>query len=280
MTRKKILKVTFILLAVFFGLLLIVVADALIKTNFVNGKPVPTPATKLVVASPVNLDQIVGISKFRSCQGHDNSGKGPEGIVENNRSMKHYFAPPASIREQLGVIEIFAPFDGKIVHRFPGSHGSEIMIAPEADRSWAMIVFHIDLLPGYDLGKQVMAGELIGHANVKGRHDFDIGFAYADRSLLIENVLAVFTGSPHFMLPKSSYLTSVFDHMAPEVLAQFKQAGFNTDNMQYSREFRDANKCDFDNAAYIPGDWQYLPGHDPMKQGEQNTIPPEPVRQP
>lgn len=275
MNKKKILRIALISGGVLLGLFLIILADTAIRTYFVNGKPLPPPDNKFIVANPVNLDQIEGISKFRSCQGHDMSGKGSNGVIEGNRSMKHYFSPRNELREELGAIEIFAPFDGEIVHRFWGKFGDEIMIAPDNNRNWALIVFHIQLVDGLKTGSRVKAGELIGHAHTQSRHDFDIGLTYTSGSLLLERILQLFRGSPHFMLPKGNYMVSPFDYMSEGVLEEFKAAGFDPADLQYSQEYRDKNPCDFSKAGMTLDEWQYLPGLGPMtpEQQRQNAPP-------
>lgn len=276
MTRKKVLKIALICSAVFFGLLSIVVLDTVIRTYLVNGKPLPPPDNKFVVANPINLKQIEGISKFRSCQGHDMSGKGENGVVESNRSMKHYFSPRDELREKLGVIEIFAPFDGEIVHRFGGKFGNEIMIAPDANPNWAVIIFHIELKDGLNTGKRVEAGNLIGYAHTQSRHDFDIGLTYTYGSQLLERFLQLTQGSPHFMLPKGNYMASIFDYMTDGVLGEFTSAGFDTADLKYSQEYRDARPCDFSEAGMSLDEWQYLPGLGPQTPEQQNQNIPKP----
>lgn len=257
------------------GLFLIVVLDTVIRTYLVNGKPLPAPA-KFITATPVNLEQIAGISKFRSCQGHDMSGKGSSGIIEGNRSMKHYFAPREELKEKLDVIEIRSPFDGQIVYQQPSQKGREMMVAPDADKKWAVIIFHILPLDGYKSGRQVKAGELLGYAHVQGRHDFDIALTHTDGGLLLERVLQLTRGSPHFMLPKGNYMVSPFDYMTEDVLQEFKTAGFDPEKMQYSQEYRDKNPCDFDKAGLATDDWQYLPGFAPKTPEQQQQSAPQP----
>lgn len=280
MNKQKIKKIALITGGVLLGLFLIVVADVVIKTYLVNGEPLPPPDNKFIVSNPVNLAQIEGISKFRSCQGHDMSGKGVSGIIEGNRSMKHYFSPHNELREKLGVIEIFAPFDGQIVHRFWGKFGDEIMIAPDADRKWAVIVFHIELKDGLKSGSRVKAGELIGHAHTQSRHDFDLGLTYTEGSLILEKALQLFKGSPHFMLPKGHYMASIFDYMDDDVLAEYKAAGFDPSNIQFTQEYRDKNPCDFSKAGMALDEWQYLPGLGPQTPEQQGQGIPQPDSQP
>lgn len=271
--RQKIIRRTLFAFLGLFALLVIVILDAVIQTYLINGKPLPPPK-KFITANPVNLSQIGGISKFRSCQGHEYSGKGPEGIVESNRSMKHYIAPKEEIRDKLGVIEIFAPFDGKLVFVLPEGKGAQLIISPEGEKNWGLIIFHVDRLPGIKVGSKLKSGQLIGHANVKDRHDFDIALTYTNSSLIVENIAKLLRGSPLLPLPKDDYLVSAFDYMTDEVRAQFTAAGFKLDEMQYSRKYRDGKFCDFEKSSQYPEDWQYLPGQNPFeKQKQQQQLP-------
>lgn len=272
MNKQKIKKITLITGAVLLGLFLIVVVDTVIRTYVVEGKPLPAP-TKFITAIPVKLDQIAGISKFRSCQGHDMSGKGSTGIIEGNRSMKHYFAPREELKKRLDVIEIRAPFDGEIVYGQPSQKGREMMIAPDADPNWAVIIFHILPLDGYKSGREVKAGELLGYAHVQGRHDFDIALTHVDGGLLLEKLLQLVRGNPHFMLPKGNYMVSPFDYMTSDVLKEFQTAGFNTSDMQFTQEYRDDHPCDFGKAGMAQDEWQYLPGLGPQTGQPQPGTP-------
>lgn len=262
-------------LAAILGFLLVIILDTYVQTYHINGKPLPEPE-KFITANPVNLKQIAGISKFRSCQGHEYSGKGPEGIVESNRSMKHYIAPTDELRDQLNKIEIFAPFDGELVFVLPESKGSQIMLSPNGKKNWGLFIFHVDRLEGIKVGSELKAGQLIGHANVKDRHDFDIALTYTNGSLIVENVAKLLRGSPILPLPKDDYLASAFDYMTKEVRAEFMEAGFKLEDMQYSREHRDKNRCDFNDASKYRNDWQYLPGQDPFEKREQQNQIPQP----
>ena len=72
-----------------------------------------------IIANPLDLSQIQRISLFRSCVGHDYSGKNIEGEEEILRSMKHYLEPlPALVGTNQ--IKIFAPFDGKVAEILEG----------------------------------------------------------------------------------------------------------------------------------------------------------------
>lgn len=281
--KHKILKYLLITLAAIFSLLLVMAVEAIVRLYHVDGKPLPETPEKFITASPVNLEQIVGMSKYRSCQGHDNSAKGASGQIENNRSMKHYIVPRADIKEQLGVIEIFAPFDGIIALSMPGWKGREMILAPDVNERWGFLIFHIDPVEGVGNGAKIKAGQLIGHANVKDRHDFDLGLTYTYSSITIEKLLSLVRDTPHFPFPKSNYLVSPFDYMDDGVLQKFKDAGFDPNQMQFTKEERDQKPCNYDSPKLDDADWQYLPGQNPKEiqlqqeelQQPQNQTPPQ-----
>src|SRR3989344_2952764 len=120
--------------------------------------------TKLIVANPIDLSQILRISKFRSCVGHDYSGFNIDGEKESLRSMKHYVEP---IQSLIGSdkINIFAPFNGVIKEIHESPPGKQILISSEIDRSWNFIFFHVEPLSEIEEGTEVNAGQLIGHVS-------------------------------------------------------------------------------------------------------------------
>lgn len=269
MHNPKLRKYILLPLLVLLALLAVVVGESALRLFFINGSPLPPPKQKLITAVPFNLEQIAGISKYRSCQGHDYSGKAADGVIENNVSMKHYIVPRSELTDQLGVTEIRSPMDGKVVYSFYEGKGSQIFISPASDPDWAVVLIHVDMLPGVKVGSQVKAGQLLGHANTKGRHDFDLAVHHADSWVLAEDIARLLTGSPFVSLPKVGYTDSAFNHMTDEVLAEFKAAGFDPNNMAYTRDFRSQHPCNFDDFQANKDDWQYLPGQSPYGNNYQ-----------
>lgn len=270
--KNKIRKRLLFGVAIIMLLFVFLVADAIARLYIFDAKPMSAPKDKVITASPIKLGQIVGISKFRSCQGHEYSGKNTDGEIESGRSMKHYLVPREDISQKLNTIEIYAPFNGTVTYLVPGSKGREMILSPDRDKNWGFLIFHIDTLSGIRNGSHITAGQLIGYANVKDRHDFDIGLTRTDGSILFEKVLSLIRGTPHFMFPKSNYLVSPFDYMDKGVTAQFREAGFDTDNLQISKDARDQKPCDFEKAAEYKDDWQYLPGTSPRETQEKSRL--------
>jgi len=124
------------------------------------------------------LEKIAQISKFRSGAGHDFSDK-----TETCRSMKHYYAPkPEHINNE---IEIYSPVDGSIAGLWEngrweqGADAYQIYIEPEDHPAFTIRLFHV-IIDGLEVGDQVEAGQLLGHAYMSDPvlaqvgHDFDI----------------------------------------------------------------------------------------------------------
>lgn len=123
---------------------------------------------QVVTANFVNPQDIVKISKFRSCCGHDYSGDG-----ETNRSMKHYFTPKSSFGISNNALPIYAPFDGEIQgirqegHELPcfnDKQGYQILVVPRERPSMVLKIFHTNPLVR---GGSVKAGELIAYADLR-----------------------------------------------------------------------------------------------------------------
>lgn len=208
------------------------------------GKPVPRPAAGLVLsASPVDLSQIAQISKFRSCAGHDYSAMGPDGRPEKNRSMKHYFAPVASLAGSTGKVKEFSPVAGTIsrVQVEQNPRGAQVWVSVGSGfGSWNVVFFHLDLAAGLAQGSKVAAGQLIGYANLSGdANDFDIAVAKFG--------------------PGGMTLDSLLNRLTPSVAQQFAARGITPANAIVSKADRDASPCAFGGGGPAnPADWVTL----------------------
>lgn len=256
--RKFILKSLLVLII----LLLIVIAESFVKLYYVNSPALPKPP-KIITANPVDLSQIIGFSKFRSCSGHDFSGKNDQGIIESGRSMKMYVIPDDSLKDKLHVIKIYAPFDGKIAFMFQEGGADrqpsyQIYVQSAKQPDYALNFFHTDPLPGTKIGNKVNAGQLLAYAHVRGAADFDIAFHRLDSGVLVQDIGGLF-GMPFLPLPKYDYLMPFTNFLSPKVAAEYKAAGFNLDNMTISKQYRDKHACDF-NAQPVDSDYQFLSG--------------------
>ena len=183
-----------------------------------------------ITTNPIDLTQIFSISQFRSCMGHDYSGKNVDGQIEKNRSMKHYITVTQEFDQSAGKVKVFAPFNGKItsVKDEQNPRGNQVWLEGNT-AGWNFIFFHIDLLPNIAKGSEINAGELIGYANLKGGANFDFG------------VKSFGFGGQKFDSP--------FNYMSADVLSEYAKVGIDPDNILIPKETRDASPCDFDQGS-------------------------------
>jgi len=183
------------------------------------------PTRPFITANPIDLNQTKAISQFRSCEGHNFSGRNADGIKETYRTMKHYIEVVDSLAQTPGQVKIFAPFDGRVSQISKGPRGSRVHLSPDADTSdWDFLYFHVDLLPKYnDQGTDISAGDHIGYANLIGGANFDFSLR-------------------NFGLG-SQLNDTPFSYMTEEVLSQYAAAGITLDNIVIPQEERDASPC-------------------------------------
>lgn len=195
----------------------------------------PDPSAKYITAVPLDLSQIERMSKYRSCAGHDRAGYSFAQEMESNRSMKHYFYPVPEFQGTLDQVKFFAPFDGTVASIFHEAdkkdgrphNGNGITLTPDADKNAFLQFGHVYFVKEFAEGDRVTAGELMGYAALGDQgFDFDIDLMGAKKKDV-------------------EVLGSIFDHMAPDVLAAFAADGVTPDNAIITKEERDASPCDF-----------------------------------
>lgn len=200
----------------------------------------PSPTAKYITAVPVDLEQIQSISKYRSCAGHIRDGYTFKGVLENDSSMKHYFLPIPELQGTLDKVKLFAPFDGtiinidyekdKIIPERP-HNGGGLHFVSSVDPNAVIVYGHIYTVKEYKVGDKVKAGELVGYASLgqKG-NDFDIDLSTPGGTGAYNN---------------REVLDSIFDHMTPKVLDAFAKYGITPENTKFTKEYRDANPCNY-----------------------------------
>lgn len=196
-------------------------------------------AAQFITANPVDLSQIMALSQYRSCAGHDyRHPMVTTGAFEATpRSMKHYVKVKPEYRGTLEAVPVFAPFTGQIstLDTDRGGPGDQqVSLTPDADnpaspRRWHFVFFHINLNGDLREGSRVAAGDRIGWANLargpeRATDNFDFGMK--------------FTRPLH--QPAGD---EVFRHMMPQVLAEYQQYGLTREALTISEEFRDAHDC-------------------------------------
>ena len=206
-----------------FMIIPLVVIIGVAATVFLVIPRILPPPGDFIVVNPIDLSQVSMISTFRSCEGHDYSGFNINGELESGRSMKHYIVPTDEFKNTQGRLKALAPFDGTIVSIEREFRGAQVWLSPQ-ENDFNFIFFHIDLLPELAVGTEVKAGQIIGHADVRGANDFDIGLK---------------------RFPPFFYLDSPFNYMSAEVLEQYFDLGIERDNIIISKQERDQNPCTF-----------------------------------
>lgn len=195
---------------------------------------------KFIVVNPIDLSQIRGFSKYRSCAGHDYRGPTVEtGEKESTpRSMKHYIKVKEELRGKNGVVKAIAPFDGTISNiekndpeRKP--YDQQIWLTPKTNskipRQWHFVFFHIDLKDNLTEGSTVKAGEIIGTAYLtRGQENSTDNF---DMAVKFTRPMA----APAIELPLA--------HATNEVLSEYEKRGVTLSDMVVSKNYRDQNLC-------------------------------------
>jgi hypothetical protein len=225
----------------------------------------PSKTAKTITSVPLDLTQIKSISKFRSCAGHDRAGYNFNQVLETDRSMKHYLYPVPEFQGTLDKVKMYTPFDGTVAMiqwvspdgskvrsdwlRKDGSKefgqtqkaesggrknsGNDIDFVSPLDENAVFGFRHVVFAKDFKIGDKVKAGELIGYASISEKvNDFDID--YVAREYKTE-------GNKYIEV-----LDSVFDHMTPEVLAEFAKFDITPENTKFTQEERDAKPCGYD----------------------------------
>ncbi len=214
---------------------------------------------KFIVVNPLDLSQIRGFSKYRSCMGHDyRNPTAREGMKESTpRSMKHYIKVKEDLIGKNGVVKAIAPFDGHISNiekRDPERkpYDQQIWLTPDNNsknpRQWHFVFFHIDLRDDLKQGSKVRAGEVIGTAYMtRGPENSTDNF---DMAVKFTRPMAV----PAVDLPLA--------HATDEVLAEYEAYGVTLEKMEISKEYRDQNMCKTTGDSQA-GDVYFDPNTDP-----------------
>lgn len=264
-------------------------ANAVIAAALLSASSASAQVVDHYYLNPQNVDQI---SKFRSCAGHHYgyddmfSGLGVREVetdpTETNRSMKHYFSPLQSLRDNgsNNTLELHAPFDGTIYRVTSGGHetgyeNKEVWIQSDVSPDTFAIVFHVnllDLFPDYwndypaeywphhgpdDTDYErltVSSGEVIGYADLRG--------TISDIAILKK----VSSTEYHYL--------SYFDDavMTEQAFAVYQQYGLNSrGDVIVSKEFRNANPLPADCwGGRREGDWFRLTKADEIVAGESS----------
>ena len=165
---------------------------------------------ELLEAPLTEISQLEEVSKFRSGAGHDFSYDagfpfGASDSTEPPSSMKHYLAPLAAYSGDRVTVPVYAPLAGEITRVTEETNGAtvnkRVEIVSAEDPSYMIILFHIDLDEAYPqilddwpvefwpshqedddnyLTTTVASGDLLGYADMRTGHDFDVAVLWTD----------------------------------------------------------------------------------------------------
>jgi hypothetical protein len=158
--------------------------------------------------------------------------------------MKHYFTLHPEYEKE-NFVEIYAPYDGYMA-LFVGPE--EIWVAPGKKsvfgilpmNRWMFSVTHVKPRADLNMGDYVKAGEVIGYGTFSPKYErgypsFDVVYGKLGSLLKMKKV-------DNWRSPYGD-LDSIFNHLSPEVLAQYEQKGITRENVIISKEERDADPC-------------------------------------
>ncbi len=205
---------------------------------------------RFITANPLDLSQIDGFSKYRSCMGHDFRAPNPYGEKEATpRSLKHYVMVKPQFRGTIDKVPAFAPFDGiiSVVDDDLGGQGDQqIWLTPHgiSPRQWHFVFFHINLKQGLEKGAPVKAGELIGTANLRRGP---------------ENATSNFDIAVKFTRPMHRpAIDAPFNHAAQNVLDEYRKYGVSASDFIIPEKERDAVACRIDPSVNYGGPDAYF----------------------
>ena len=214
-------------------------------TSYSSNISSPKSTDIFIVANPVNLSTLMGITKFRSCFGHEFGYTSAFEGKEAKSSLKHYFVPDFKYENTNNAVPVYAPFDGVIIYTEEGTQ--QFMIEQRPFNGWVFDFAHVFIKEGLKTGSEVKAGELVGYVDLITAHAFDISLQTKSKSGY---------GKDYDWF--NNY-ESIFNHMSDEVYAQYVAAGINKENIIILKAFRDANPCPCDdsqppypNSPYCP----------------------------
>ena len=219
-------------------------------------------ARRFITVNPLDLSQIEGFSKYRSCMGHDFRAPSLSGEKESTpRSLKHYVMVKPKFHGTVDKVSAFSPFDGTISvidDDLGGPGDQQIWLTPDSisPRQWHFVFFHINLKEGLKKGSAVKAGDLIGTANLRRGPD---------------NITSNFDIAVKFTRPMHrSAIDAPLNHAVQNVLDEYREYGVSANDFIIPEKERDAVACQIDpNVNYggpdayfaretSPGDYLWL----------------------
>ena len=201
---------------------------------------------KLLKWPLTEISQLEELSKFRSGAGHDFSYDagfpfGASDSTEPPSSMKHYLAPLSAYSGDRVTVPIYAPLAGEITRVTEETNGAiinkRVEIVSAEDPSYLLIIFHIDLDEAYPqilddwpvefwpshqdddnsyVTTTVASGDLLGYADMRTAHDFDVAVLWTDTD-------------------GERYWVSYFELMPDSLFARFAGRGIQRSHLAFSK---------------------------------------------
>lgn len=218
--------------------------------------PLVTPS---FTSSPVAVEELVDLSRFRSCAGHDFSGSSVDepSVSESDRSMIHY----VSLATTYGSgddVAIAALADGTITEADAGIDDPDDELANVGDFAGAVTltiepnallgswdVRYMNVHPTLSIGTRVHAGDVIATAPPRDWREVtwrdSPGSAAIDPDHPVQFALEV---SHHPLVPTGELLASFVEMLGPTLQTEYADAGFAPADAVISRDQRDAEPCD------------------------------------
>ena len=207
--------------------------------------PANPPEDFLITHNFVDLSDILRLSKYRACAGHQTVDQWSDEPVSN---MQHYITALRVDRDQ---VEIYAPFDGYVLSDAPHTLADGITMIPKSGvpwwpfNQWRINFPHTHVLPEFQNSPihEMKAGDVVGYINSMDRYG-GVGKGTQVRVgvLAVPPMFKNGNGEPF------KKLDSVFHYMTDEVFAEYKEAipGLQSrEDMIITKEYRVAHPCKF-----------------------------------
>ena len=197
---------------------------------------------KAVITSlPFKTTEMLNMTKFRSCSGHDFAEGSADGQAMSNdssfekfSSMKHYLSPR---KQNAGdKTSVYIPFDGVITRissedKFPGGGGFQVDIVSQSNASITLTFMHI-----FDISVKV--GDLVRAGDQFATHEVlaaNVGHSSYDIVISIADMNA--------MMAKARRLGSFINYLNQATAAQLAGVGITPENSIWSSQYRQSNPC-------------------------------------
>lgn len=192
------------------------------------GGPASAKPPRLTV-SPIDPARVTSMSRFRSCAGHDYSGRNVQGQAESERSMKNYLYVDVPWTST-GSVTVRAPFSGTAIATVESDYPLGSWVRVLHRDGWVFTAFHVD--PQVRTGQRVKAGSPIAT------------FPPANAPSFMPERMSEPEANLDFSLQSTDGRLAPFvDSLTPVVRRPWEALGFTPTALTISRADRDAAPC-------------------------------------